>query len=114
MKKLGYEVIALRPVCVDFEDGRSVSFRPGTRFECIPSNQSVVRLLRTRSIRELSAIERVPALPVKLGAPKQVRDVLKARSEVAAARKKAEAKMAASKAAPPRIEVAKPAPKKKD
>ena len=114
-KKVGYEVIAQRPICVDFRDGRVVSFRPGQRFEASKTNQSVLRLVRTRSVRKLGALETVPALPIKLGAPRHVQNVLKVRADVAAAKKAAQARMAASRQAPPKIEEAKPmpAPKKK-
>ena len=96
-KKVGYEVTAQKPVCVDFPDGRVVSFRPGTRFEAHPTNASVRRLLRVREIRQLGAMERVPPLPVKLGAPKSVRDVLTARSQLARAKKLAQARLMASR-----------------
>ena len=111
MKLTGYEVTGTRPVCVDFADGRVVSFRPGMRFTAVPVNRSVLRLLRTREIRKLTQYEQVPALPPKLGAPHRVQNVLKARAEVEAARRLATAKLAASKAAAPKIEVAKPKPK---
>lgn len=91
-KKVGYEVTGTKPVCVDFPDGRSVSFTPGMRFEAHPTNSSVRRLLRVREVRVLSAREPVPALPEKLGAPKRVRDILESRSKMARAKKVAEAK----------------------
>lgn len=109
-KKVGYQVVAQRPVCIDFRDGRVVSFRPGQRFEVEHTNSSVRRLLRNRDVRELTKFETVPALPVKLGAPRRVQDVMKARAQVAAARKAAAAKFEASKKAPPEIEEAKPKP----
>jgi hypothetical protein len=112
MRKAGYEVIATRPVCVDFRDGRSISFRPGMRFESIPSNPAVVRLLRVGEIRKLGTMERVPPLPVGFGAPRKKQAIMSARREVEAARIAAEQKMRASKAAPPKIEVAKPEPKR--
>lgn len=91
-KMTGYEVVAQKPVCVDFPDGRAVSFPPGTRFEAHPTNSAVRRLLRIRDIRQLGPMERVPALPVKLGSTKEVRSVLKARQQVAEARRLAELK----------------------
>ena len=109
-KKVGFEVITQRPVCVDFRDGRVVSFRPGQRFEASKTNLSVMRLVRNKEVRILGPYERVPALPVKLGAPRAVRNVLKAREQVAAAKKAAQAKLAASKKAPVKIEEAKPVP----
>ena len=114
-KKVGFEVIAQRPVCIDFRDGRTVSFRPGQRFEASKTNTAVMRLIRTRAVRVLGPYESLPALPIKLGAPRHVQSVLKARAQVAQARKVAEARMAASRQAPPQIEEAKPmpAPKKK-
>ena len=99
-KKVGYEVTATKPVCVDFPDGRVVSFRPGTRFEAHPTNASVRRLVKVQSVRTLGPFDAIPALPVKLGAPRQVTKVLNARDKVAQARKKALAKLAASKARP--------------
>ena len=96
-KIAGYEVTSQRPVCVDFSDGRVVSFRPGTRFEAHPTNASVRRLLRVREIRKLSQLESVPTLPVKLGAPKKVTNVLKARRDLKQAKRLAEAKMKASR-----------------
>jgi hypothetical protein len=112
MKKVGYEVTARKPVCVDFTDGRSISFRPGMRFEALPSNPSVVRLLRVREVRKLSPLEPVPILPIKLGLPRKAKAILESRRAIEQARKLAEMKMAKSKAAPPVIEEAKPAPKK--
>ena len=105
-KQVGYEVTAMRPVCVDFPDGRAVSFRPGMRFTAHPSNSSVVRLLRVREIRPLGAREAVPALPVKLGAPHKVQKILNTRAQVATARRLAEAKAKAkarSVSAPPTV-----------
>jgi len=114
-KKVGLEVIAQRPVCVDFRDGRTISFRPGQRFEASKTNASVARLIRTQSVRVLGPRELVPMLPVKLGAPKPIQNVLKVRSEVAQAKKAAQARLAASRQAPDKIEEAKPmlAPQKK-
>jgi len=114
MKKVGYEVIARRPVCVDFADGRVISFKPGMRFKSIPSNPSVARLFRNRDLRKLGPQEVIQPLPPKYGAPRNVQAILQARASVAAAHKLAAAKLAASKDAPPQIEVAKPAPKKKN
>lgn len=109
-KQVGYEVTAQRPVCVDFRDGRVVSFRPGARFEAEVSNASVQRLLRNKDVRVLSATESVPVSSVKLGAPPRLREVVKVRSELEKARQAAIARLAASKEAPPVIEVAKPVP----
>jgi len=92
-KLVGYEVIGQRPVCVDFSDGRSVSFTPGMRFEAHPTNSTVRRLLKTRSVRELSGLERVPSLPDKLGAPKKVRQTLETRKKLAQERRKAQLKL---------------------
>jgi len=103
-KKIGLEVVSTKPVCVDFLDGRTVSFRPGQRFEAEVTNSSVMRLLRTREVRKLSAFEAIPSMPVKLGAPKRVQNVLKARAKVESAKRAAAAKLATSKAAPPSIE----------
>jgi hypothetical protein len=113
MKKVGYEVTARRPVCVDFEDGRSISFRPGMRFKAIPSNPAVVRLLRVREIRKLAPYEPVPVPAIKLGLPHKQKAILQARQKIEQAKREAQAKMAASKAAPPKIEEAKPVPPKK-
>ncbi len=93
-KKVGYEVTGTKPVCVDFPDGRVVSFTPGMRFEAHTTNSSVRRLLRIREVRALAPSENVPPLPQKLGAPKRVRDILESRSKVARARKLAEARAA--------------------
>lgn len=109
-KQVGYEVTAQRPVCVDFRDGRSVSFRPGQRFEAEVSNVSVQRLLRNKDVRVLSASEAVPATPVKIGALPRVQAVVKVRNEVEKARQAAIARLAATKEAPPVIEEAKPVP----
>jgi len=109
-KKAGFEVTATRPVCVDFRDGRSISFRPGQRFEATLTNSSVLRLLRIRDVRKLGAYEKVRPLPVKLGAPRREQNIMKARSKIEQAKKVALAKLEASKKAPPKIEVAKPAP----
>ena len=91
-KMTGYEVIAQKPVCVDFPDGRAVSFPPGMRFEAHPTNSAVRRLLKIRDIRQLGPMERVPQLPVKLGATKDVRSILKSRRDMAEARRLAELK----------------------
>ena len=96
-KITGYEVTARRAVCIDFSDGRAVSFRPGMRFEAHPTNASVRRLLSVREIRQLGPLERVPPLPPKLGAPKRVTNILKARREMKQAKKLAEAKLKASR-----------------
>lgn len=109
-KHVGYEVTGSRPVCVDYQDGRTVSYRPGQRFEAAASNVSVQRLLRVKEVRVLGANELVPALPVMLGAPRRVQEVVRAREELAAAQQAAVAKMAQSRRAPPVIEAAKPAP----
>jgi hypothetical protein len=109
-KQVGYEVTAQRPVCVDFRDGRVVSYRPGSRFEAEVSNVSVQRLLRNKDVRVLSAMESVPVTAVKLGAPPREQAVVKVRNEVERARQDAIARLAASQNAPPVIEVAKPAP----
>ena len=103
-KKTGYEVTAQKPVCVDFPDGRVVSFRPGTRFEAHPTNASVRRLLRVREIRVLSPMEKVPVLPVKLGAPKKVRAILESRNKLARAKQLAQAKLRASRKSGPAVE----------
>jgi hypothetical protein len=112
-KRIGFEVISTRPVCVDFRDGRAISFRPGHRFKSTLTNTSVLRLLRAGEIRKLSPFEPVPPMPVGLGEPRHVQNIKKARAEVAQAKKAALAKLEASRKAPPKIEVAKPAPKKK-
>ena len=112
-KTAGFEVIATKPVCVDFRDGRTVSFRPGQRFEATLTNSSVLRLLRIREVRKLSPHEPIKALPVKLGAPKRHQTVMKARAQVEQAKRAALAKIEASKKAPPKIEVAKPEPSSK-
>lgn len=109
-KKIGFEVIAQRPVCVDFRDGRVVSFRPGQRFEVERTNSTALRLERNRDVRRLGPREVVPALPVKLGAPRGVQAVLKARAQVEQAKKAALARFEASRQAPPKIEEAKPMP----
>lgn len=103
-KKLGFEVVSTRPVCVDFRDGRTVSFRPGQRFMAAMTNSSVQRLLRIREVRKLGPFEAIPSMPIKLGAPRRVQNILKRRAEVAQAKKTALAKMAASKKAPPKTE----------
>ncbi|MDX1486858.1 MAG: hypothetical protein R3268_01560 [Acidiferrobacterales bacterium] len=96
-KMVGYEVTGVKPVCVDFPDGRAVSFRPGMRFTAHPTNASVRRLERVRQVRRLGAYEKVPELPVKLGAPKEVRSVLETRKKMAAARRLAETKRTAER-----------------
>ena len=113
MKQFGFEVVATKPVCVDFRDGRAVSFRPGQRFTAALTNPSIQRLLRVQEIRQLGDREAVPPLPPKLGAPQRVQNIMTARAEVQEARRLAEAKLAASRKAPPKIEEAKPAPKPK-
>lgn len=109
-KKIGYEVIAQRPVCVDFRDGRVVSFRPGQRFEVERTNATALRLERNKDVRRLGPREVIPTLPVKLGAPRNVQAVLAARSQVETAKKAALARFEASRQAPPKIEEAKPVP----
>jgi hypothetical protein len=58
--KTGYQVISMSAVCVDFDDGRSVSFPKGDSFFADSNNTQVRRLLRTGSIRVLTAQERAP------------------------------------------------------
>jgi len=103
-QKIGFEVVATKPVCVDFRDGRSVSFRPGQRFTAALTNSSVQRLLRVREVRKLGPFEAIPPMPVKLGAPRRVQNIMKRRAEVDQARRVALAKMEASKQAPPKPE----------
>ena len=103
-KNVGYEVTARKAVCVDFPDGRSISFRPGARFEAHPTNTSVRRLLRGREVRQLGPYDTVPLLPIKLGATKKVRNILQARADVDAAKKKALIKLQASKVTPQKPE----------
>ena len=116
-KKAGFEVVATKPVCVDFRDGRSVSYQPGQRFTAAMTNTSVLRLLRVKEIRKLSKFEAMPPEPVKLGAPRRVQSVLKRRQEIEAARRAAAAKLAASKKAPakpePVVDLSSPIKKKK-
>lgn len=109
-KKVGYEVIAQRPICVDFRDGRVVSFRPGQRFEVERTNTSALRLVRNRDLRELGQTETIPPLPVKLGAPRRLTEVLVAREKIEVAKNAARARLAASRQAAPQIEEAKPMP----
>ena len=100
-KIVGFEVVATRPVCVDFRDGRTISYRPGQRFEASLTNSSVQRLVRIKEIRKLGPFEAIPPMPVKLGATRRVQNIMKRRSEVEQARVAAQAKMAASRLAPP-------------
>jgi len=109
-KRIGFEVVATRPVCVDYRDGRAISYRPGHRFEATMLNSSVQRLLRGGEIRKLGPFERVPPMPVGLGKPKRVQSIMKARAEVAQAKRAATARLEASRKAPPKIEIAKPEP----
>ena len=105
-KKVGFEVVSTRPVCVDFRDGRTISYRPGHRFTASLTNASVQRLLRVREVRALGPLDAIPPEPLKLGAPKRVQNILKRRAEVDAARQAALAKTAASKKLPPAPEPA--------
>lgn len=111
MKKQGYEVIGRRPVSIDFKDKRTVSYRPGMRFQAHPSNQCVVRLLRANEIRQLGPREVVPPQRVVLGAAPRLKRKLDAQGKIEAARAAAEAKMRATKAAPPTVEMPKQPPK---
>jgi hypothetical protein len=113
MKKQGYEVVAQKPVCVDFSDGRSFSFRPGHRFEADAHNTTVQRLLRVGEIRTLGAGELVPVMPVTLGRVPAEAQILQTRASldqqnIANAKAASAAKMSASKSAAPVIEQAKP------
>ena len=110
MKKQGYEVTGRRPVCVDFQDKRSVSFAPGMRFEAHPSNPGVVRGLRARVLRKLGLREVVPPQVVKLGVSPRLRRKLAAQAQIDAARASAQAKMRVSKDAPPVVEMPKQPP----
>ena len=107
-KIVGYQVIAIKPVCVDFLDGRAVSFQPGMRFEAHPTNASVRRLLRTREVRQLGAFEQVPALPEKLGAPADLRAALAARKALKLKKQQADLKRARLSAASTDLSKAKP------
>jgi len=110
MKKHGYEVTGTRPVCVDFPDGRAVSYRPGMRFRASPHNASVRRLVRTKAVRQLGPHEPVPVQVVKLGTPHKEAQILATRKKIAAAKNLAQMKLEASKKAPPTVEQPKPAP----
>ena len=116
-KIVGFEVVATRPVCVDFRDGRTISYRPGQRFEASLTNSSVQRLVRIKEIRKLGPFEAIPPMPVKLGATRRVQNIMKRRAEVDQARRAAQAKLEASKMAPlkaePVIDLASPLKKKK-
>lgn len=101
-KLAGFEVTGVKPVCIDFPDGRVVSFRPGMRFQAHPTNASVRRLMSVREVRALGPFEPVPALPVKLGAPKSVRNTLETRKKLAAARRLAEQRLKKQKQRAPK------------
>jgi len=103
-KKIGYEVTGTKPVCVDFLDGRSISFRPGQRFEAAVTNTSVQRLVRVHEVRKLNANEVIPPLPPKLGASRRVQNIMQHRADVEAAKLAARAKAIASKKALPQPE----------
>lgn len=64
--KTGYQVISMTAVCVDFDDGRSVSFPKGATFYADSNNAQVRRLVRNNDIRELSRGEQAPK-PVVVG-----------------------------------------------
>lgn len=66
-KKLMFEVVGTKPVCVDFPGGHTVSLRPGSRFEAYITNNSVRRLLRVKEIRQVQDDEVTTVTPVKLG-----------------------------------------------
>ena len=50
MKKVGYQVVAQFPVCVDFDDNTSVSYQKGQTFCGDTRNPQIARLLRIGSI----------------------------------------------------------------
>jgi hypothetical protein len=58
--KTGYQVISTSAVCVDFDDGRSVSFPKGDLFYADSNSVQVRRLLRNSAIRELTRFEQAP------------------------------------------------------
>jgi hypothetical protein len=58
--KHGYQVISMSAVCVDFDDGRSVSFPKGASFFADSNNLQVQRLLRGNAVRELTVFEQKP------------------------------------------------------
>jgi hypothetical protein len=58
--KTGYQVISMTAVCVDFDDGRSVSFPKGATFFADSNSPQVRRLLRNGATRELTRHEQAP------------------------------------------------------
>lgn len=93
-KLVGYEVIARKPVCVDFPDGRVVSYKPGMRFTAHATNTSVRRLVSIRELRELGSFETMPVTPAYLGEPKDVRSILEAKQKLNELKRQAEVRRA--------------------
>lgn len=58
--KTAYQVISTTAVCVDYDDGRSVSYPKGATFHADSNLTHVRRLLRNNSIRELTRTEQQP------------------------------------------------------
>jgi hypothetical protein len=75
--KTAYQVISVNAVCVDYDDGRSISYPKGTTFHADSNAPQVRRLLRNNDIRALSRSEQQPK-PVKLGLSQADASLLKA------------------------------------
>lgn len=58
--KTPYQVISMNAVCVDYDDGRSLSYPKGATFYADSNNAQVRRLLRTNAIRVLKRTEQQP------------------------------------------------------
>ena len=80
MKKAGYQVVAQFPVCVDFDDGTSVSFQRGQTFLGDGRNPQIARLLRVGSIRQMGAGE-TPPTEIKIGLSDGDESIMKVREE---------------------------------
>jgi len=84
--KAAYQVIGTRPVCIDFDDGRSMSFPVGASFSVDSSNVQVQRLLRGNEVREMARNERGVQTIDMTGHSPAVESLMKARqSRIAAA-----------------------------
>lgn len=121
MKKRIFKVMSIAPVCVDYDDGRSISYQKGQAFEASPLSPQIARMLRNKQIREVDRFERVE-IAQNLGYSPEEQSQLKAREarkqrmrdQAAAQQKQAENQKKVEIASPltQRLGDAVPAPKK--
>lgn len=64
--KTPYQVLSMNAVCVDYDDGRSISYPKGALFTADSNSPQIRRLLRNNDIRVVTRVEQQPSV-VKVG-----------------------------------------------